>query len=268
MRLTVIGCSPAWPNPGRANAGYLVEGPGRLLLDCGPGVLSRLRAHAEAWPQVDAIVLSHLHLDHWGDVLAWLWGTVAGPGAEVAPPEIWLARGQRSELLEIAARLGDNGMLRRRFQVVEYPLEEPFQVAGFQALAVPVAHYTMATCGLRLSDGASTLAYSADTGPTQALARLAHGADLFLCEATLADDAPDGPPRGHLSAAEAVAAHEASGAARLLLTHRPVELPQPAGVEVAVEGLSFELSEAGQGPRAAGRSPAQSRAESHGDAAP
>ena len=66
-------------------------------------------------------------------------------------------------------------------------------------------------------------------------------ADLFLCEATLADGAPDGPPRGHLSAAEAIAAHEASGAARLLLTHRPVELPHPEGVDEAFAGLSVEL---------------------------
>jgi ribonuclease BN (tRNA processing enzyme) len=85
------------------------------------------------------------------------------------------------------------------------------------------------------------LAYSADTGPTEALSRLASRADLFLCEATLADGALDGPPRGHLSAAEAIAAHEASGASRLLITHRPVELPAPEGVELAFEGLSIEL---------------------------
>ena len=54
MRLTVIGCSPAWPNPGGACSGYLVEG--RLLLDCGPGVLSRLRENGNGWPEVDAIV--------------------------------------------------------------------------------------------------------------------------------------------------------------------------------------------------------------------
>src|SRR5437868_9621587 len=37
VQLTVIGCSPAWPNAGGAQSGYLVEGDGRLLLDCGPG---------------------------------------------------------------------------------------------------------------------------------------------------------------------------------------------------------------------------------------
>ena len=65
VRLTVIGCSPAWPNPGGACSGYLVDG--RLLLDCGPGVLAKLRLR-EPWPTVEAIAITHLHLDHWGDL--------------------------------------------------------------------------------------------------------------------------------------------------------------------------------------------------------
>src|SRR5215207_4077696 len=67
VRLVVVGCSPAWPNPGGAQSGYVVEGRGRLLLDCGPGVLARLRVRDGGWPRVDAIVLTHFHLDHWGD---------------------------------------------------------------------------------------------------------------------------------------------------------------------------------------------------------
>ncbi len=81
MKLTVIGCSPAWPNPGGAQSGYLVEGPGRLLLDCGPGVLAKLRERDGGWPRVDAIVITHWHLDHWGDLVPWVWGTIAGPAA-------------------------------------------------------------------------------------------------------------------------------------------------------------------------------------------
>jgi ribonuclease BN (tRNA processing enzyme) len=241
MRLTVIGCSPAWPNAGGANAGYLLEGPGRLLLDCGPGVLSKLRAHDGGWPQADAIVLSHLHLDHWGDVLGWLWGTLGGPGAGKPAPAVWVAQGQRAGCLEIASRLGDFGMLDVLLTVNEYPIEEPFRIAGFELLAIPVPHYTMPTCGLRVSDGRATLAYSADSAPSDALVRVAREADLFLCEATLADGNVEGDVRGHLSAAEAIAAYEASGAARLLLTHRPAELPDPEGFEVAFEGLTIEL---------------------------
>ncbi len=61
MKLTVVGCSPAWPNPGGAQSGYLLEGPGRLLLDCGPGVLARLRSNGKnGWPDVDAIAITAL----------------------------------------------------------------------------------------------------------------------------------------------------------------------------------------------------------------
>jgi ribonuclease BN (tRNA processing enzyme) len=64
MRLTVLGRSPASPNPGEACAGYLVEGGGaRLLVDIGPGVVSQLvrRHHPD---ELDAVVVSHMHADH------------------------------------------------------------------------------------------------------------------------------------------------------------------------------------------------------------
>src|SRR5205085_2209492 len=145
VRLTIVGCSPAWPNPGGAQSGYLVEGRGRLLLDCGPGVLARLRER-EAWPQMDAIAITHFHLDHWGDI-----------------------------------------------------------------------------------------------GPCEHLVDLARDADLFLCEATLERGVLDGEPRGHLSVEEAIEAFEASGAKRLLVTHRPDELPLDDGLERAYDGLELEV---------------------------
>ena len=90
MKLTVVGCSPAWPNAGGAHSGYLVSSNGRrLLLDCGPGVLARLR-ELEAWPTVDAIVISHLHLDHCGDLVPWLWGHVLGPAQGIPGPQLYV----------------------------------------------------------------------------------------------------------------------------------------------------------------------------------
>src|SRR5436305_180766 len=91
MQLTVIGCSPAWPNAGSAQSGYLVEGEGRLLLDCGPGVLARLRDLDGGWPRVDAVAITHFHLDHWGDLVPWVFGASFGPGRDIPRPELWLA---------------------------------------------------------------------------------------------------------------------------------------------------------------------------------
>ena len=103
VKLRIVGCSPAWPNPGGAQSGYLVEAAeGRLLLDCGPGVLGRLREW-EDWPRVDAIAITHWHLDHWGDLVPWVWAAQFGPARELAAPEVWVPPGGRGFLSELGA---------------------------------------------------------------------------------------------------------------------------------------------------------------------
>src|SRR5438105_6628978 len=217
MKLTVLGCSPAWPNPGGAQSGYLVEGPGRLLLDCGPGVLARLRGR-EPWPRIDAIAITHFHLDHWGDLVAWVWGSMFGPGTEVAEPEVWLPPGGRERLGELGEQLGNRSMFEKTFRLREYSEGESFRAGGFEVTAVRVPHYTVESYAFRVSNETTVLAYSGDTGPTERLMELARDADLFVCEATLLEDEPE--PRGHLSLDEAQEAFAASGARRLLVTHR------------------------------------------------
>jgi ribonuclease BN (tRNA processing enzyme) len=114
----------------------------------------------------------------------------------------------------------------------------PFEAAGFEIVPIGVPHFGVAAFGLRVSDGAATIAFSGDSGPSEALAELADGANLFVCEATTDTPPADGAERGHLTASEAVAA---AGRTRVLLTHRPVELPPPDGAEVAYDGLVVEL---------------------------
>jgi ribonuclease BN (tRNA processing enzyme) len=234
VKLTVVGCSPAWPNAGGAHSGYLVENDvGRVLLDCGPGVLSRLRA-GEGWPQIDAIVVTHFHLDHAGDLAPWLWGHRTGPARDLPTPTLWLRPGGHVELGRFATRFDET------FHAQEYVPGETFDVAGFRITPYKVSHYDEPTFGLRVENGGSVLAYSADTGPTPALAQLARDADLFLCEATLDDRGETTAMRGHLTPAEAAAAAAEAGARRLVLTHRPAELPTD-GFEVAHEGLVLDL---------------------------
>jgi ribonuclease BN (tRNA processing enzyme) len=240
VRLTVIGSSPAWPNPGGACSGYLVEGPGRLLIECGPGVLAKLRER-EGWPRVDAIVLTHLHLDHWGDLVPWVWGSLYGPGAAVSRPALYVYRGAPEALAPTLTQLGGADLLERAFDVREYDEDVPFEAAGFSLRACRVPHYDERSHALRIEGDGAVLAYSGDTGPSPALVEIARGADVFLCEATLVRGEDDGDLRGHLAADEAVAAARAAGARRLLLTHRPAERPLPDGLELAYDGLELEL---------------------------
>jgi ribonuclease BN (tRNA processing enzyme) len=240
MRLIVVGSSPAWPNPGGAQSGYLVDGPGRVLLDCGPGVLARLR-ESESWPRVDAIVITHFHLDHWGDLVPWVWGSMFRFGGNGPRTELWLPPGGRELLAELGARLGTEDMFERTFECREYEPEQAFRVADLDILAVPLPHYGMATYGLRVTDGERTLAYSGDSGPSERLADLARDADLFVCEATLENPEADGDLRGHLAPEEMLASFDASGAKRLLVTHRPRELGPVDGLELAYDGLVVDV---------------------------
>src|SRR5262245_24631116 len=142
VKLTVVGCSPAWPNPGGVQSGYLLDGPGRLLLDCGPGVLARMRETTQ-WPEVDAIAITHWHLDHWGDLVPWVWGSMYGPGSGAAPPQLWIPTGGMEVLATVAARLGQDSMFRGAFDVHEYVDAEPFEAAGFEVVPRRVLHYEL-----------------------------------------------------------------------------------------------------------------------------
>jgi ribonuclease BN (tRNA processing enzyme) len=240
VHLTVIGSSPAWPNPGGAHSGYLVEDSKRLLLDCGPGVLPRLR-EMEGWPNIDAVAITHFHLDHWGDLVPWVWGTMYRNDGRESHPALLVPPDGRKRLEDIGQRLGFPDMFERTFHMSEYAPGLPFMIGDLEVTATRVPHYMLETYAFRVESDGRVLAYSGDSAPSDELVKVARDADLFICEATLLRGELDGEPRGHLSLEEAVTAFEASGAKRLLVTHRPCELPTPEEYELAYDGLELEV---------------------------
>jgi ribonuclease BN (tRNA processing enzyme) len=241
VRLTVIGCSPAWPNPGGAHSGYLVESDacGRLLLDCGPGVLARLRAQ-ELLP-VDAIAITHFHLDHWGDIVPWAWFRLYGASSsqrQERKPELWVPPGGSDDLAAYAHRWGTPDMFEAAFVVSEYEARVAFEAGGFTIEAHAVEHYGFSAFGFRIHDPAGrVLGYSGDSAPCEGLQAIAKGAHVFLCEATLDRGDDDPIPRGHLAATEALTL----GEGRIVLTHRPVDMTDPAGSVTAADGMVVDV---------------------------
>jgi ribonuclease BN (tRNA processing enzyme) len=242
VRLNVIGSSPAWPNPGSAHSGYMLEADGsKVLLDCGPGVLGRLRQQS-TWPELDAIAITHFHLDHWGDLVPWVWGTFyLGANGPAKKPALWVQPGGAAYLASLGERLGFPDMFERTFELSEYEPDTPFTIGKLAVTPTRVPHYTLQTYAFRVQSNGAVLTYSGDSAPSDELVEAARDADLFVCEATLLRGELDGEPRGHLSLDEAVDAFEASGAKRLLVTHRPHELPTPEEFELAYDGLELEV---------------------------
>ena len=89
MRITVLGKSPAWQDVDGACSGYLVEEQGcRLLIDCGNGVFAKLRRFAD-YVDVDAVVITHLHADHFLDLVPFAYALTYAPRQQPVPVDRW-----------------------------------------------------------------------------------------------------------------------------------------------------------------------------------
>ena len=85
MRITVLGKSPSWQDAGGACSGYLVEdGETSLLLDCGNGVFAKLRERVD-YTDVDAVLISHLHADHFLDLVPYAYALTYAPRQQPVP---------------------------------------------------------------------------------------------------------------------------------------------------------------------------------------
>jgi ribonuclease BN (tRNA processing enzyme) len=132
-------------------------------------------------------------------------------------------------------------MFERTFELDEYQPDTPFQIGPLVVTPTRVPHYMLQTYAFRVEADERTLAYSGDSAPSEELVSAARDADLFVCEATLETPESDGELRGHLAPEETIAAFEASGARRLLVTHRPHELGLDPGLERAHDGLVIDV---------------------------
>jgi ribonuclease BN (tRNA processing enzyme) len=164
-----------------------------------------------------------------------------GPGRGTKEPKLWVPPEGRELLSTIGGRLGSPEMFEEAFDVHEYAEGESFEAAGFEVTPHRVLHYKLLAFGFRASANGTVVGYSGDSGPSDGLTQIARDADLFVCEATLLRPNPEGGTRGHLSSEEALEAFEASGAKRLLITHRPFERPLDGQLELARDGLEIEL---------------------------
>jgi ribonuclease BN (tRNA processing enzyme) len=214
MQLTVIGCSGSFPGPDSPASCYLLEAEGfRLVMDMGNGGLGVLQRHAELFG-IDAICLSHLHGDHCIDLSSYWVARQYAPNGAQPPIPVY---GPRGTAERVAAFCGEDvAAIRARFDVQE--LEPRSQEIGPFRVTTERMNHPVETFGFRIEHVGRTLAYSADTGQTDALVRLAEGADVLLSEASFRDT-DENPPDLHLTARQAGEYATRAGVGELVLTH-------------------------------------------------
>jgi ribonuclease BN (tRNA processing enzyme) len=238
LTVTVLGCSGSYPGPGGACSGYLVDdGTTRVWVDAGPGTLANLQRHI-GLEELDAIVLSHEHPDHWGDLEGW--AIVCQYRLERTGFPVYAPAG-----------------LREHTYKPDSPSFTWHEITAGGTVDVGTIRFTFArtdhgpeTLAMRIEGAGRTLGYSADTGPAWSLDALGPGLDLILCEASIPTEKEN--TMQHLSARQAGAQAKAAGAGRLVLTHLWATLDpgeaQSCGskafgrpVELATVGARYEV---------------------------
>lgn len=213
MRLTVLGGCGAWPGPGQACSGYLLEHDGfRLLLDPGYATVPRLLDLVPA-DRVDAVFVSHGHPDHCADLNPLLRARALRDRPPPALP-VYALPGA----LDAVLALDRPGMLDDARTVHEFAAGARFPIGPFDARTRLLPH-SVPNAGLRISAAGRVFAYTGDSGPSEDVVALARDADLLLAEATHLHPVPEDIRASLTSARDAGRQARRAGAKRLLLTH-------------------------------------------------
>ncbi len=204
-----------------------------LLLDCGGGVIRRTLEADLPILHVDAILFSHLHLDHVADLPELLWA-LDGEGQQRAdrPLRLFGPPGFGNFFASLSALYG-KWLERLPLPVLIHEVEgERFTLGPWQIQTLPLFH-GMPANGYRLEAEGKTLAYTGDTGPCEELLALARDADCLIIECSF----PDGHTMPtHLTAGEVGQLAAKAECKRVLLTHF---YPECFAVDVAAQCRNF-----------------------------
>jgi ribonuclease BN (tRNA processing enzyme) len=262
VRLTVLGCGPAAPQPDTPASGLLVETESSaVLLDCGQGVAARLVQRLEP-ARLSAVIIGHMHADHFIDLTALRYRFPWGDRSTYRVP-LLLPPGGLARFSELAGVVSERaGFFDDAFEVREYDPAAVEAIGDLEIAYLAGRHYVPAW-GVSLTDSrGARIVYAGDTGPNPDLVSAAAAADLLVCEATLdSADQDDPDKRGHLSFDEALEHGRAAGARRLLITHYPSARRETMTAALSGSDGSVELArpdlvvEVTAGGRAAARGP-------------
>jgi len=220
MKLTILGSGTGILHPKRGGSGYWLETDGGLLLlDCSATSIARMAEYDLDWPNLDAIWISHFHLDHVGGLAPFLAGTRHADAMKerTKPLRIFGPEGL-DKLLWSFNDANDYKLFKQPFpvEIVEVDELKEFEVVpGLTAVAQKTPH-TPESLAIHLREGDKTLVYTADTGFSETLGAFAADVDLLLMECSFLRGKP---VEKHLELAEAIYMIRRARPKQTVLTH-------------------------------------------------
>jgi ribonuclease BN (tRNA processing enzyme) len=218
----------------------LLEAHGqKLLLDCGMTAMTSLGRIGLNPADIDAVIVSHLHGDHFGGVpLLLLDAALCGRPRPVIIAGPARTRQRVEQTLEV---FGWEGAGLDAATFVELVPGECVPIAGWEVTALQVSHDEITEpMGLRLAIDGTIVGYSGDAGWSDALVDIARGADLFVC-AVWSFDKVDPT---FIDLETLLANRHRLNCERIILTHlgpSMLERLQSVELEIANDGLTIEI---------------------------
>jgi ribonuclease BN (tRNA processing enzyme) len=244
MRVTVLGSGDAFGAGGRFHSAYVAEAPGAtFLLDCGPSILQAAKQVGWDVGTLDAVLLSHLHGDHFGGV-PFLFMEYRYESPRTRPLVICGPSDTERRVKTLFSALYE----RTAEEPMPFPVEyrelnanDTIRLGEARVTAIPVHHVPELTSfGYLVEVRGRRMLYSGDTAWTDDLAAQAQGVDLFICECSTYETRLD----IHVSYPEIAARAQELGCHRVLLTHlgsEPLRRLSDITLECARDGMTVSL---------------------------
>ena len=234
MKIIVLGSGTSVPHPQRApSAHWLETESGSVVMDLGGAASHRMAQEGLDWVGLDAIWISHFHLDHVGGLAPFLFGTKHAPQTQARRKPLTIFGGYGlKRLLRAFDEANNYGLLKQPFAVEVREIAPRSKVEILPGLVVQTLStpHTRESLAIRLTDAEGTaLVYTSDTGYTEALSAFAHDADLFMMECSFWRNKP---VETHLELEDAMRLARDARPRKILLTHL---YPEWDNVDIAAE---------------------------------